>query len=134
MVGDTCGVDAGGVGPSHQGLDSLLRTETGVEDDGTGLRGAVLGVPGGWRPLAGPCRPPWLWRLRRVALDRGVRRREGVLRRCRTSGRSADEWHHGGDRARFAAHRSVDPRYTAQYRVSRAPDSNIPDLKGVFHS
>ena len=44
----------------HQGLDSLLRTETGVEDDGVGLRGAALGVPGGWRPLDGPCRPPWL--------------------------------------------------------------------------
>jgi hypothetical protein len=44
MVGDTCRVDTGGVGPCHQGLDSLLRTETGVEDDGAGLRRAVLGV------------------------------------------------------------------------------------------
>lgn len=32
--------------PRHQGPDSRLRTETGVEDDGAGLGGTVLGVPG----------------------------------------------------------------------------------------
>src|SRR6266851_2478351 len=67
MVGDTCRADAGGLVPPHQGPDSLLRTETGVEDNGAGLRGPVLGVPGGWRRPRGPCRPPWLWGLRWLA-------------------------------------------------------------------
>jgi hypothetical protein len=70
MVGDTCRVDTGEAGPSHQGLDSLLRTETGVEDDGAALRGAVLEVPVGSRPAGCPCRPPWLWGLRPVGSHR----------------------------------------------------------------
>ncbi len=37
LVGDTAGAHAGGLGPPHQGPHSLLRTETGVEDDREGL-------------------------------------------------------------------------------------------------
>src|SRR5471032_2111247 len=72
MVWDTCRADAGGLVPPHQEPASLLPTKTGLADDGAGVRGAVLGVPGGWRRPCGPCRPPWLWGLRWLA---GTRRR-----------------------------------------------------------
>ena len=68
MVGNTSRADAGGLGPPHQGPDSLLRTETGVEDDGEGLRGEVLGVSSGRRRPRGPYRPSWLWGLHWLAL------------------------------------------------------------------
>lgn len=48
MVGDTRRIDRAGVGPSDQGLDSLLRTETGFEDD----RASPSSGPGSSRPLA----------------------------------------------------------------------------------
>src|SRR2546425_10196642 len=70
MVWDTYSAYAGGLGPPHQMPDSLLHTETGVEDDGAGVRRAVLGVPGGWHRPCGPCRPPYLWGLRWLASHR----------------------------------------------------------------
>src|SRR5215208_1980896 len=67
MVRVTSRADTGRLGPPHQEPDSLLRTETGVEDHDEGLPGAVLGVPGGRRRPRGPCRPYWLWSLRSLA-------------------------------------------------------------------
>src|SRR5687767_6036222 len=67
MVGDTRRADGGGLVPRHQEPDSLLCTETGVEDNGAGLRGAALGVSSGWRCPRRPCRPSWLWGLRWLA-------------------------------------------------------------------
>ena len=43
MVGDTCRADARGLGTPHQEPDSVLRTETGVEAHGAGVRGAIPG-------------------------------------------------------------------------------------------
>src|SRR5262245_40330899 len=68
MVGDTARAHTGRLGPPHQEPDSLLRTETGVEDDGESLVGAVLGVPGGRSRSHRACRRAWLWSLRWLAL------------------------------------------------------------------
>src|SRR5262245_3479401 len=67
MVRDTARAHAGRLGPHHQGPDSFLRTETGVEDDGEGLNGSVMGVPGGGRLPRGPCQSSQLCGLSALA-------------------------------------------------------------------
>src|SRR5436190_5636970 len=67
MVGDTCRAYAGGLVPPHQEPASLVPTEIRINDDEAAVRGAVLGVPGGWRRPYGTCRPHWLRNLRRLA-------------------------------------------------------------------